>query len=114
MPMETQYATTGPTRAEIDVLPGPVLLEFGTSWCGYCQVLQPHLAELLRQFPDVKHVKVEDGKGRPLGRSFRVKLWPNLVFLRRPGGAATGPAGGGRRSRGVGGDHRVLTRRLLI
>jgi thioredoxin 1 len=30
----------------------------------------------------VRHVKVEDGPGRKLGRSFRVKLWPSLVFLR--------------------------------
>jgi thioredoxin 1 len=30
----------------------------------------------------VSHVKVEDGPGRPLGRSFRVKLWPSFVFLR--------------------------------
>ena len=27
-------------------------------------------------------MKVEDGPGRPLGRSFRVKLWPSFVFLR--------------------------------
>ena len=27
-------------------------------------------------------MKVEDGPGRPLGRSFSVRLWPNLVFLR--------------------------------
>jgi thioredoxin 1 len=40
------------------------------------------LAALLRKYPAVRHVKVEDGKGRPLGRSFRVKLWPTLVFLR--------------------------------
>jgi thioredoxin 1 len=26
--------------------------------------------------------KVEDGPGRPLGRSFKVKLWPTLIFLR--------------------------------
>jgi thioredoxin 1 len=25
---------------------------------------------------------VEDGPGRALGRSFRVKLWPTLVFLK--------------------------------
>ena len=31
---------------------------------------------------DVPHVKVEDGPGRRLGRSFGVKLWPTLVFLR--------------------------------
>ena len=30
----------------------------------------------------MRHIKVEDGPGRPLGRSFRVKIWPNLVFLR--------------------------------
>jgi thioredoxin 1 len=27
-------------------------------------------------------VKVEDGPGQRLGRSFGVKLWPTLVFLK--------------------------------
>jgi thioredoxin 1 len=40
------------------------------------------LAALLRRHPDVRHIKIEDGRGKPLGRSFRVKLWPTLVFLR--------------------------------
>jgi thioredoxin 1 len=40
------------------------------------------LAALLQRFPDVRHIQIEDGKGKPLGRSFRVKLWPTLVFLR--------------------------------
>ena len=29
----------------------------------------------------MRHIKVEDGSGRPLGRSFKVKLWPTLIFL---------------------------------
>ncbi len=71
-----------PTREEIDRTEGRVLLEFGASWCPYCQALAPELVGLLREYPGVRHIKVEDGPGRPLGRSFRVKLWPNLVFLR--------------------------------
>ncbi len=70
-----------PRRDEIDGTTGPVLLEFGASWCPHCQALAPKLAGLLRDYPGVRHIRVEDGPGRPLGRSFRVKLWPNLVFL---------------------------------
>jgi thioredoxin 1 len=80
--MDLTYGERNLSRAEVDGMTGPVLLEFGTSWCGYCQAIQPELAALLPGFPQVRHIKVEDGPGRPLGRSFRVKLWPNLVFLR--------------------------------
>jgi thioredoxin 1 len=71
-----------PSRPEVDQMPGLVLLEFGTNWCGYCQSLDQHLPALLQEYPQVRLIRVEDGPGRPLGRSFRVKLWPNLVFLR--------------------------------
>jgi thioredoxin 1 len=84
--MPNRDATSHPsrewTRAVVDQLEGPVVLEFGASWCGYCQALEPELAALLRRYPGVRHIRVEDGKGKPLGRSFRVKLWPTLVFLR--------------------------------
>jgi thioredoxin 1 len=71
-----------PTRDVIDQTTGPVLLDFGASWCPFCRAMAPKLAGLLREFPRVRHIRIEDGPGRPLGRSFRVKLWPNLVFLR--------------------------------
>ena len=80
--METNYLDKEPGRAEVDAWPGPTLLEFGTPWCGWCRAAQPKIEQALGPHPTVRHVKVEDGSGRPLGRSFRVKLWPTLVFLR--------------------------------
>lgn len=71
-----------PSRHDVDHLAGLVLLEFGTAWCGICRAAQPAIAALLAQHGHVRHVKVEDGPGRKLGRSFRVKLWPTLIFLR--------------------------------
>jgi thioredoxin 1 len=80
--METTYATIEPARAEVDALAGATVLEFGTSWCGWCRSAQPLIAGALAAHPELRHIKVEDGPGRPLGRSFRVRLWPTLIFLK--------------------------------
>jgi thioredoxin 1 len=71
-----------PTRADVDALKGDTLLEFGASWCSHCRAAQPHIAAALTKQPRVRHLKIEDGPGQPLGRSFRVKLWPTLVLMR--------------------------------
>jgi thioredoxin 1 len=70
-----------PARTDVDAMEGPVVVEFGTSWCGICRAAQPAIERALASHPAVRHLKVEDGPGRPLGRSFRVKLWPTLVYL---------------------------------
>jgi thioredoxin 1 len=80
--MTQPYLPESLTRAEVDALRGATVLDFGTNWCGHCQAAQPLVEAALKAHADVAHVKVEDGSGRPLGRSFRVKLWPTLVFLR--------------------------------
>lgn len=82
MALSTAYEAVEPARADIDAVPGPVVIEFGTSWCGHCRYAQPLLARAFAGHPAVRHIKVEDGSGRPLGRSFGVRLWPTLVFLR--------------------------------
>lgn len=80
--MSNDYLNPGPTREEIDAMSGAVLLEFGTGWCGYCQGAASSVRAALAGVEQVQHIKVEDGPGRPLGRSFRVKLWPTLIGVK--------------------------------
>ena len=80
--MNDEYAITEPRREDVDRLAGPTVLEFGSPWCGYCRAVQPLLASAFAEHPDVRHIKIADASGRPLGRTFDVKLCPTLVFLR--------------------------------
>lgn len=81
MSMNETYTANAPTRADVDGLEGLTLLEFGTDWCGHCRAAQSPLAGVLAG-RGLRHLKIEDGPGRPLGRSFRVKLWPTLILMK--------------------------------
>ena len=80
--MSSPYQSEQPQRADVDALTGPVVVDFGTNWCGFCRAALPVVDPAFEQHPGVRHLRVEDGSGRKLGRSFGVKLWPTLVFMR--------------------------------
>jgi len=82
MSLARSYERIEPERAAVDARAGPAMLEFGAPWCGHCIAAQPAIEAGFAGHADVHHLKIEDGRGKPLGRSFRVKLWPTLVFLR--------------------------------
>ena len=75
------FEAVEPPREQIDGLQGPTVVEFGSPTCGHCRYAQPLIASAFASHPKVRHIKIEDGSGRPLGRSFKVKLWPTLVFM---------------------------------
>lgn len=74
--------SAAPTREEVDALPGALVLEFGATWCGICRAARPLIDRALAGRADLAHAWIEDGPGKRLGRSFGVKLWPTLIFLR--------------------------------
>ncbi|MFX0538148.1 thioredoxin family protein [Ornithinimicrobium sp. Y1847] len=78
----SRYDTEQPERADLDDLSGPAVVMFGTNWCGHCVGAERYLGPALAEHPEVPVYAVEDGKGRRLGRSYRVKLWPTVIFLR--------------------------------
>lgn len=82
MTTPTAYSSHAPSRAELDALPGDTIVEFGANWCGICQGAQASIAKALEPHAGLRHLKIEDGPGRPLGRSFKVKLWPTLILMR--------------------------------
>lgn len=75
-------ANPEPTRAALDASRGQLLVEFGAGWCPICQAAQFLIAQTVRRYPAVTHIKIEDGKCRLLGRTYGVKLWPTLILLR--------------------------------
>lgn len=81
MERNDSFMAIEPTRSEIDAIEKPVVIEFGTDWCGHCMAAQPLIASALADHPGIRHIRIEDGPGRRLGRSFRVKLWPTLIFM---------------------------------
>lgn len=83
MAYTNHYPETEPSRAEVDARGEVLLLEFGAPWCPHCQGAQSAIEAFVAEHPHLQHIKVEDGRGKPLGRSFKVKLWPTLVLLYR-------------------------------
>jgi thioredoxin 1 len=79
--MNDRNTSQEPARAQVDALSGPAIIEFGSWSCGICRAAQPAIEAARTAYPHLPHIKIEDGRGRPLGRSFGVKLWPTLVFL---------------------------------
>jgi thioredoxin 1 len=79
---DASYQAVAPEATAVAAMPGLVLLDFGTDWCGHCMAARAAVDAWIRDHAGIDHLRVEDGRGRPLGRAYRVKLWPTLVLLR--------------------------------
>ncbi len=77
----SDYAEEAFTFEQVGELSGDVVLEFGAPWCGHCQAASSAIKEAVTEHSGLRHIKIYDGKGKPLGRAFKVKLWPTLILL---------------------------------
>jgi thioredoxin 1 len=77
----SDYAEEAFTVEQIGTLLGDAVLEFGAPWCEHCQAASSSIKEVVTENSGLSHIKIYDGKGKPLGRAFKVKLWPTLILL---------------------------------
>ena len=77
--MSIGYKTMPPQPPDYGT--GPAVLEFGVDWCSHCRGAQQDISAVLGGVTGLAHYRIEDGPGRPLGRAFKIKRWPTLVFL---------------------------------
>jgi thioredoxin 1 len=77
-----EYSESAPARSDVDGLAGATVLEFGNSWCGHCRRAEPLIAGAFAHRDQLRHIRVADASEKRLGRTFGVKLWPTLVFLK--------------------------------
>lgn len=75
------YQEAEPSLSEVEAFTGPVVLDFGNEWCGFCQAALPFISTAMAEHTQIPHIKIADGRGKPLGRAFKVKLWPTLILL---------------------------------
>ncbi|MDN2663718.1 thioredoxin family protein [Psychromonas sp. 14N.309.X.WAT.B.A12] len=82
---QPEYQEETITFTEVSELLGLTLLEFGAPWCPHCQLGSELIKEAFAEdtkYSRLRHIKVFDGKGKQLGRAFKVKLWPTFILLK--------------------------------
>ena len=63
----------------------PVLVDFYSTWCGPCKMLEPILEELSKEYEDVDFYKVDTENELELASAFGVMSLPTLLFIPKEG-----------------------------
>ena len=79
---DTAYPDLSRAPSVVAAMPGWLLLDFGTDWCGHWIAARSAVDRWRGPHPEIDHLRIEDDRGRPLGRAHDVKLWPTLVLVR--------------------------------
>lgn len=61
--------------------PGKVLLDFWATWCGPCQMIAPHLEEIVAEDESITIGKIDVDEEMALALQFGITSIPTLVVM---------------------------------
>lgn len=85
LPVKVSISTPSPDpvmgQYDTDLANGPVFIEFGASWCGWCSKEKPIVDNLTTEYPGVKFYGVDTDNGGDLVKAFYVSGIPQMNVI---------------------------------
>ena len=69
-------------KTEVEESGTLVVIDFYADWCGPCRLLAPTIAELEKEYTDVKFCKVDVDKEPELAQMFKIQSIPFVAFVK--------------------------------
>jgi len=67
--------------SEFDIQTGYVMLDFFTESCLPCQMLEPVLESLSKQWPQIKFIRIDCDLEKNIAREYEVMSVPTLILV---------------------------------
>ena len=68
-------------RFDADLASGPVFVEFGASWCEWCEKEKPIVDNLTKEYPGVKFYSIDTDSDADLANAFYVSGIPQMNVI---------------------------------
>ncbi len=81
----TSTPTTDPVMGhfDADLANGPVFIEFGATWCEWCEKEKPVIDNLTREYPGVKFYSIDADNSEDMVKAFYVGGIPQMNVIAR-------------------------------
>ena len=67
---------------EESIKQGNAVLDFYADWCGPCQMMEPTLQKVSKEFKEVHFFKINVDENQQIASTYAVRSIPTIIFLK--------------------------------